>query len=95
MRRTTIALLAAALLLAGGALGCSKSQDEIARDCQAALSEKATKTNRPAECEGLSQDDYDTLLMAWVLKKGLADMPQEDRDMLDYYDDGSINDSIG
>lgn len=40
MRRTTI-LLATVLLLAVGAVGCSKSGDEKAKDCAAALAEKA------------------------------------------------------
>ncbi len=68
MRRTTAtALLACLLALAG----CSseKSQEEIAKECRAALSESATKTDRPKECEGLPQEDYDALLMAWVLQR--------------------------
>jgi hypothetical protein len=38
MRRTTILL--AAILLAAGAAGCSKSADDTARDCAAALTER-------------------------------------------------------
>jgi hypothetical protein len=93
MRHTT-ALLAAACLLAAGAVGCSKSQDEIAKECEAALTEKATKANRPPECEGLSQKNYDAVLMNWALKNALDEMPKKQRDTLDYYDDGSINGSI-
>lgn len=75
MRRTTTALLTS-LLLASATAGCSsgKSQDEIAKDCQKALTSAATKTSRPDACKDLSQDDYETLLMAWVLKQqGLTD----------------------
>ncbi len=66
----TTALLAC-LLLAGTAAGCSsqRSQDEIAADCEKALSSKATKTNRPNACKGLTQDNYDALLMHWVLQQ--------------------------
>ncbi|WP_327724424.1 hypothetical protein [Streptomyces europaeiscabiei] len=39
MRHTTAALLAC-LLLAGGAVGCSKSGDDTAKDCAAALTEQ-------------------------------------------------------
>jgi hypothetical protein len=39
MRHTTTVLLAT-LLLAGGAVGCSKSGDENAKDCAAALTER-------------------------------------------------------
>lgn len=39
MRHATI-LLAAACLLAGGAVGCSKSDDEQAKDCATALTER-------------------------------------------------------
>src|SRR5688500_233653 len=40
MRRTTTALLAACLLLAGAAVGCSKPGDENAKDCATALTER-------------------------------------------------------
>lgn len=111
MRRTTILL--AACLLAVGAVGCSKSDDENAKDCATALTERTggdaadtptvseaaervdaldktlasmvrsgyasvakdasdtveKKTQeggkgRPKECEALSEDDYNVLLMA-------------------------------
>lgn len=37
MRHTTAALLAVCLLLAGAAVGCSKSYDDIVADCVTAL----------------------------------------------------------
>ncbi|GGV72366.1 hypothetical protein GCM10010277_85140 [Streptomyces longisporoflavus] len=40
MRRITATLLAACLLLAGAAPGCSKSYDENAKDCATALTER-------------------------------------------------------
>lgn len=73
--RTTTTLLAA-LLLAGTLAGCSsgRTQDEIAADCEKALSSAATKTNRPDACDGLTQDNYDALLMHWALQQqGILD----------------------
>ncbi|MFE7972992.1 hypothetical protein [Streptomyces shenzhenensis] len=77
MRRTTTtaAVLLACLLVAGGAVGCSdsKSQDEIAKDCVAALKARAEgDKKKPKDCEGLSEDDYQTLLMSHVLTDDLG-----------------------
>ena len=70
MRHTT-ALLAATLLLAGGAVGCSdeKSYEEITADCAAALKDRAEGDKaKPEACEGVKEDDYQTLLMSQVLE---------------------------
>ncbi|CAM5718334.1 hypothetical protein [Streptomyces fumanus] len=75
MTRTTTALLAAVVLLGGGAAGCSesKSQDEIAKDCVAALKARAEgDKGKPKDCEGLGDDDYDALLMSHVLTDDLG-----------------------
>lgn len=70
--RTTAALLLACLTLA--ACTSERTQDEIAADCRPALSKKATKTDWPAECEGLTQENYDALLMHWILEQqGILD----------------------
>ena len=101
MRRTTLAALAAATLVVVAGVAAAvwllvkPSYDDHVKACQKALTKSATKTDRPDACEPLSQDDYDTLLMASILDGVLDDMPKKDRDMLDYYDDGSINGSIG
>jgi hypothetical protein len=71
------------------------THDEMAKACEKALNSSSTKTHRPDACKDLSQEDYDTLLTGWVLENVLDDMPKSDRDRLDYYDDGSINGSIG
>ena len=95
MRRTTT-LLAVCLLLAGAAAGCSKSQAEIEDDCYAAITDKSDENNRPEECESLSQNDYDTLRMGWFLEKeGLGNVDENPEDLLDYSDDGEVNDSLG
>ncbi|MEU1710438.1 hypothetical protein ABZ478_34700 [Streptomyces sp. NPDC005706] len=97
MRRRTTIITAAAVVAAGLGLGiwlAQPSYDDMVKDCQKALNPTATKTHRPGACDGLKQDDYDTLLMAWTLQHAIKDMPKGERDVLDYYDDGSINGSL-
>ncbi|MGW4388216.1 hypothetical protein [Streptomyces sp. NPDC004685] len=65
MRRTVIALLAAATL---ALTGCGKSEAEQQADCQKSITESSTDTKRPDACKDLSQDDYETLLVDWGLK---------------------------
>lgn len=98
-RRTTIiATTALTVAAAGTGLGlwlAQPSYDDMVKDCQKAITAASTDSDRPAACEGLKQDDYEDLRMAWVLDRALAGMPKKQRDTLDYYDDGSINGSIG
>ena len=99
MRRRTTIITAAAITVAGAGTGlgiwlAQPSYDDMVKDCQKALTPSATKTHRPDACEGVKQDDYDTLLMAWTLKNAIKDMPKDERDTLDYYDDGSVNGSL-
>jgi hypothetical protein len=99
MRRRTAIISTTALAIAGAATGLGlwfspPSYDDIVKGCSKALSSEATKTHRPSACEGVKQDDYETLLMGWTLKHALADMPKDDQDLLDYYDDGSVNGSL-
>ncbi|WP_435252048.1 hypothetical protein [Streptomyces tendae] len=93
--RTRTALAAGLLALAALTTACGKSDAEQQADCQKALSSEATKTNRPDACKDLSQEDYDTLLMAWSLNHAIDEMPEQDQQLLDKYDDGELNDSIG
>lgn len=73
MRRTVIALL---LLVTLTACGSERTQDEIAADCQKAIDETSTKTNRPEECKGLSDDNYRLVLAHWILEQqGAFDSP--------------------
>ncbi|MFJ7963154.1 hypothetical protein [Streptomyces sp. NPDC096324] len=69
-------------------------QDTVAA-CKKALNSTSTKTNRPDACEDVKADDYDALLISYSLQHAFDDMPQSDQDLLDYYDDGSINGSLG
>ena len=95
-RRTTI-ISAAAVAVAAAITGLvvwlmQPSYDDIANDCIAALKERTdTDKSKPEACDGLKEDDY----MALVVSQAFNDLPQKDQDLLDYYDDGSINDSIG
>lgn len=83
---------AAGLLLALALTACGSSY--TVADCQKALTDASTETNRPKECADLSQEDYKTVLMNKAIKDALGDMSQEDRDLLDYGDDGKLNDSV-
>ncbi|MEV5445244.1 hypothetical protein AB0N23_22290 [Streptomyces sp. NPDC052644] len=89
--RTTA--VAAALLLAT-LTACGKSEAEMQADCRAALTEASTKTNRPDACKDLSDEDYELILLHYAVTGAINDMPQEDQDVLDYHDDGKLNDSI-
>lgn len=75
--RTTIAIAATtAALLA--LTGCSNdSPHYTADDCAAAITDTSTKTSRPTECADVSDDDYETLILAHIIKReGLgADQP--------------------
>lgn len=68
MRRTAIAV-ATVLLAVAPLAGCSKSQDEIAAECEKAIDSTSTTTNRPDECDGLSDENYKLLLAHWILEQ--------------------------
>jgi hypothetical protein len=88
------AVLATVAILVATLTACGKSEAEQQADCQKALTAEATKSNRPEPCEPLSQDVYTTLLMAYTLENTIGDMSEKDQDLLDYGDDGELNDSI-
>jgi hypothetical protein len=98
-RRNRRVFIVIALVVAAG-IGATvwafarTTYDEHVAACEKALTKSATKTDRPGACEELSQEDYDTLHMAWIMRKTLDDMPQEDQDILDLHDDGSVNGSL-
>ncbi|CAL9666274.1 hypothetical protein SUDANB145_07177 (plasmid) [Streptomyces sp. enrichment culture] len=75
-------------------VACGKSEADQQADCQKAINAESTKTNRPDACKDLSQDDYDTLLMAYALENAVKDLPEDTQDLLDHSDDGELNDSI-
>ncbi|GGZ53161.1 hypothetical protein [Streptomyces rubiginosohelvolus] len=89
--RTALTAVTAAALLA--LAGCSS--DYTADDCAAAINGTSTKTNRPTECQDIPADDYETILLNQAVKEAINGLDQDDQDLLDYHDDGSLNESIG
>jgi hypothetical protein len=88
------AVLAVALAIGGTVYWLSRpSYDDIVKGCQKALATqaKAGGKGKPSACNDVKKDDYDTLVIASVIDG----MSKKDRDLLDYYDDGSIDGSIG
>jgi len=71
MRRITI-LLAACLLLAGAAVGCSKSGDENAEDCATALTERTggDAADTPTVSEAAKRVDALDDTLADMVKSG-------------------------
>ncbi|AZM46583.1 hypothetical protein DMB38_12850 [Streptomyces sp. WAC 06738] len=61
--------LAAAFLLAGTGCSDEPSYEEIAERCAQALADRAPGVKgKPADCEGLSEEDYGALLGSQILK---------------------------
>jgi hypothetical protein len=71
MRHTTT-LLTAALLLAGAAVGCSKSGDEKAKDCATALTERTggNSTDKPTVSEAKERVDALDETLAGMVRSG-------------------------
>lgn len=96
-RRTLIVIAAvavAALAIAGTVVWVNAtSYDDTVAACKKALTAqmKAGGEGKPSACKDVKQDDYDALVVANVIDG----MSKKDRDMLDYYDDGSIDGSLG
>jgi hypothetical protein len=70
MRRITTALLA--VLLTAGAAGCSKSYDEKAEDCAAALTERAggDSADAPTVSEAEARVDALDETLAYMVRRG-------------------------
>lgn len=90
MRIHAAAALGASLLLA--LTGCSSDTTYTADDCAAAITDASTKTDRPTECADISDDDYETLILAHILKReGLDNLDESPGDLLDYAEDGIVD----
>jgi hypothetical protein len=78
MRHTTAALLAC-LLLAGGSVGCSKSGDETAQDCAAALTEQTggNSADKPTVSEAQERVDAFDDTLAGMVRSGYEDPAKE------------------
>ncbi len=98
MKRRTIIISAAAAAVVAIVAGLmvwlmQPSYDDVVKECQQALAAqmKTDGEGRPDACQDVKDDDYDAIL----LNAALRNLPKDDQRMLDYYDDGSINGSIG
>ncbi|MFG2948170.1 hypothetical protein [Streptomyces adustus] len=67
--------------------------EDTVQACKAALraDPPETKADKPAACSGVTADDYLTL----VVSNAIGGMSKKDQDTLDYYDNGTIDGSIG
>jgi uncharacterized protein (UPF0333 family) len=96
-RRTILIILSAAvaaLAIAGTVVWLNAtSYDDTVAACKKALTAqmKAGGEGKPSACKDVKQDDYDEIVVANVIDG----MSKKDRDMLDYYDNGTIDGSIG
>lgn len=100
-RRTVIVLLSAvvAVIAVAGTIVWlnAESYDDKVADCKRAIAIYDFDANPVDEggavpgCEDLKRDDY----LALVLSNTIDGMSKKDRDMLDYYDNGTIDGSIG
>lgn len=84
MRRTTI-LLAAALLFAGAAVGCSTSGDENAKDCAAALTERtgSDSADTPTVSEAKERADALDKTLADMVRSGYEDVAKDAADTVE------------
>lgn len=84
MRHATI-LLSAACLFAVGAVGCSKSYDENAKDCAAALSERtgSDSADNPTVKEAEERIDALDNTLADMVRMGHADVAKDAADALE------------
>jgi hypothetical protein len=103
MRRRTIwislsAAVVTALIVAGAvAWFNAESYEDALADCKRAVAAHDFDAAPVAEggtvpgCEDVDRDDY----MGIVVANAIDDMPKKDRDTLDYFDNGTIDGSIG
>lgn len=95
LRNLIIAAAVAVALAIGGAVYwiSQPSYDEIVKGCQKALAaqSKAGGKGKPGACMDVKKDDYDKI----VFLNAFDGLPKKDRDLLDYYDNGTIDGSIG
>lgn len=98
MRRRTILIIASVVVVIAGVgltvwLLTRPTYAETLKTCEKALAAqtKAGVKGRPSACEDVKEDDYSEILVG----NALDGMSKKDRDMLDYYDNGTIDGSIG
>lgn len=84
MRHTT-ALLATVLLLAGTAVGCSKSGNETAKDCAAALTDRTggDTADKPTVSEAEERVEALDETLADMVRSGYADAAKDASDAVE------------
>jgi hypothetical protein len=85
MRHTTALLTAACLLLAGAAVGCSKSGDDTAKDCAIALTEQTggNSGDTPTVSEAKERVDAFDDTLAGMVRSGYEDPAKQAFDALE------------
>jgi hypothetical protein len=83
--RTTTVLLTAACLLAVGAVGCSKSADEDAKDCAAALTERTGGDSADTPTVSEAEERVDALdeTLAGMVRSGYVSAAKDASDAVE------------
>lgn len=93
MRSRTIPALALLLTVAFGVTACGQSEAEKQASCYDAIKARTEGDKaKPQACKDLSEDDYNTLVMGWVLEKtGLDELGEHPEDLPDFAEDGVVD----
>ncbi|MEU3743517.1 hypothetical protein AB0E78_41550 [Streptomyces sp. NPDC032198] len=85
MRRTTVALLATCLLLAGAAVGCTKSYEEWVEECATALTERTRSDSTDTPTLGEAEERVDALdkTLAGMVRSGYAGVAKDASDAVE------------
>lgn len=83
--RRTVTLIAAACLLAGAAVGCSKSGDDTAKDCATALTKRTGghAGDKPTVSEAKKRIDAVDKTLAGMVRSGYVNVTEDAFDALD------------
>lgn len=96
-RRTILIIATAALVVAAAGLTVwlltRPTYAETLKACEKALAvqTKAGVKGKPSACEDVKEDDYSEI----IVSNAIDGMSKKDRDMFDYYDNGTIDGSFG
>jgi CDP-diacylglycerol pyrophosphatase len=98
MRRRTVIILLSVVVTAIVAAGAvvwfnAESYEDTVTNCRKAFiaQTKAGQEGKPSACKDVKEDDY----MGIVVANAIDGMSKHDRDTLDYFDNGTIDGSIG
>jgi flagellar basal body-associated protein FliL len=98
MRRRTILIIVSAVVTAAAIAAVvfwatAEPYSETLAKCKTALAAqtKAGVKGKPSACEDVKEDDYSEI----IVSNALDGMSKKERDTLDYFDNGTIDGSIG